>query len=293
MRRRRSSTSKRAGALAFAIGFARCAFATTRILSQDRLWAGRGYAGAAMPLWSYPLLVAVGFAASVLNVVGGGGSFFTLPVLIFLGLPSAEANGTNRLGIITQSAGAVLGFHRHRLLDWPWAVATALPSSLGALAGVWLALRLGDREFRRILAVTMVAITVWSLLRPPRKQTAGRRLSPWSPAILLGFLVAGFYGGFVQAGVGFLLIAITRMAGIDLVHGNAIKVFTVLVLTAVALSIFTAVGRVHWPAAVALAAGSLAGAHLGVRLTIAMGHRLLEVAAGGTAIVFAVLLWIN
>jgi uncharacterized membrane protein YfcA len=53
---------------------------------------------------SYILLALVGFVASVLNVIAGGGSFFTLPVLIFLGLPAAVANGTNRIGVIAQNA---------------------------------------------------------------------------------------------------------------------------------------------------------------------------------------------
>ena len=67
--------------------------------------------------WSYLLLAVVGFVSSIVNIVAAGGSFLTLPVLILLGAPTVEANGTNRLGVIAQNASGVWGFHRHRVLD--------------------------------------------------------------------------------------------------------------------------------------------------------------------------------
>jgi hypothetical protein len=243
--------------------------------------------------WSYLLLASVGFAASVLNVIAGGGSFFTLPVLIFLGLPAAVANGTNRIGVIAQNASAVWEFHRRGALDWRWALAASVPAGLGAIAGAWLALGIDDRQFRRILAVLMVAVTLWTLLDPlQRVRPAGVR-TPWSPGVIAGMLAAGVYGGFVQAGVGFLLVAVTTLAGIDLVRGSAIKVFTVGVVTVIAGAVFLWHGDVHWPAALALAAGSLAGGRAGVSLTILKGHRWLEHAVAATSIVFAVLLWLS
>jgi hypothetical protein len=246
-----------------------------------------------MALWSYALLALVGFLGSVLNVIAGGGSFLTLPVLIFLGLPAAVANGTNRAGVLAQNVTAVWGFQRHRLLDWPWALAACLPASAGALFGAWLSLRVGDREFRRILAVVMVAVTLWTLLDPLKRTRAVRPRSPWSPAVMVGFLLVGVYGGFVQAGVGFLALAVTTAAGVDLVRGNAVKVFAVGVLTLLSLFVFVSGGRVDWPAALALAAGSLAGGAAGVRLAVLKGHRWLRHFVTATVVVFAFLLWVS
>ena len=243
--------------------------------------------------WSYLLLALVGFVASVLNVIAGGGSFFTLPVLIFLGLPAVVANGTNRIGVIAQNASAVWEFHRRRVLDWRWALAASLPAALGAIGGAWLALDVDDREFRRILAVLMVAVTLWTVIDPLKRVRATAVRSAWSPGVAAGMFIAGVYGGFVQAGVGFLLIAVTTLAGIDLVRGSAIKVLTVGVVTVVAGAVFLWHGDVHWPAAGALAAGSLAGGRAGVSLTILKGHRWLEHAVSATSIVFAVLLWLS
>ncbi len=66
--------------------------------------------------WQLPASV-----AGALNVVAGGGSFLILPLLLFLGLPAALANGTNRVGVLAQNLGGLAGFHRHRAIDWPWA----------------------------------------------------------------------------------------------------------------------------------------------------------------------------
>lgn len=245
-----------------------------------------------MSPWSYGLLALAGFAASVLNVIAGGGSFLTLPLLIFLGLPAVEANGTNRLGVMTQNIGAVWGFHRHRVLDWRWALASLPATGVGTLLGAWLALHVADRDFRRILAAMMLVFTLGTLLRrAPAADPATRLRSPWSPPVQLGFLAVGLYGGFVQAGVGFLVLALTTLCGMDLVRGNAIKVFAILVLALLSLLVFAWDGRVDWPAGLALAAGSLAGGVAGVHLAVLKGQRWLERAVTATVIVFALLLW--
>lgn len=240
------------------------------------------------------LLLASGFVAGALNVVAGGGSFLTLPILIFLGLPATEANATNRVAVLTQNAGAVWSFHRYRVLEWHRAADAILPALLGAAAGAWAALHVTDHDFRRILAVVMLAVTLWTLLDPRtrgREAPASARLGRWG--VRAGFLVVGLYGGFVQAGVGFLVLALTTLAGLDLVRGNALKVLAVLLLTALSLALFAGAGKVRWAPGLALGAGSLLGSFLGARLTVRKGHRWLQAVVTGAVVVFAVLLWFD
>jgi uncharacterized membrane protein YfcA len=236
-------------------------------------------------------LAAVGFVASALNVVAGGGSFLTLPVLIFLGLPAREANATNRVGVVAQNVGAVWGFHRHGVLDWRWALAVTVPGLLGAALGAALALRVADKDLQRFLALTMVAMTLWTLFAPRTRPP----LEPRAPSrtwLVYGFsLLVGVYAGFVQAGVGFLFLALTTLAGLDLVRGNAAKVLSMLCQTLLSLVIFAVSGTVRWPEGVALALGSLAGSLLGVHLTVLKGQRWLERVVAVTVIALAVRLW--
>src|SRR5262245_5402223 len=124
------------------------------------------------------LLAAAGFVSGVLNVVAGGGSFLTLPVLIFLGLPPTAANATNRVGVLTQNMGAVWSFQRYRVIEWSRAADMIVPALVGSALGSWAALVVGDRGFRRTLAVLMVAVTLWTLLDP---RTRGE--APESPRL--------------------------------------------------------------------------------------------------------------
>jgi uncharacterized membrane protein YfcA len=112
-------------------------------------------------------------------------------------------------------------------------------------------------------------------------------------AILLGFFAVGVYGGFVQAGVGFLILAVTTLAGLDLVQGNVLKVFCVLAFTVLSLSIFAWKGLVHWPLGLTLAAGNTTGALLGARLTVLKGHRWIRRVVTITVILFALRLWFS
>ena len=247
-----------------------------------------------MPLLGYAALFVVGFVAAVINVLAGGGSFLTLPLLIFLGLPASVANGTNRVGVLAQNISAVAGFHRHRVLPVRWALSVSVPAVIGAALGAWAALHVSDLAFRRILAIVMLAMTLVTLLGRRSAGDVGREpCSPWRWTMVLGFFVTGLYGGFLQAGVGFLSLAMTTLAGLDLVRGNAVKVFSVMLLTLLSLAVFAGTGHIDWPAGIALAMGNLLGGGVGVRVAVLKGQRWLEHVVTVTIVVFAVLLWVT
>jgi len=260
---------------------------------------------------AWAALFAVGLVAGALNVIAGGGSFLTLPMLIFLGLPPTLANGTNRVAIGLQNVGAVWGFHRHRAIDWSWAVAAAVPAAGGAGLGAWAALEVGDEAFRKILAFLMVAISLWTLFVPTGRRRGGgeaggeprgdgRPPTTWRQApplqrwgLVAGFFAVGVYGGFVQAGVGFLILAATSLVGFDLVRGNAVKVLAILSFTTLSLLLFAWQGQVDWSTGLILAVGTVAGSQIGVHLTVLKGHRWVRGVVTAAVIVFAVKLWLG
>lgn len=245
----------------------------------------------------YLLLLAAGIVAGAINVIAGGGSFLTLPILMFMGLPAGVANGTNRVGILLQNVGAVWSFQRHGLLDWRSLLWAALPSTLGAVVGVWIALLISDESFKRVLALLMVSVALWTLWAPQGRSHhgPGARESKGARVLLvpMAFFLVGIYGGFVQAGVGFLILAATTMAGFDLVRGNAVKVLTVLCFTVLALALFASSGRVDWLMGLTLAAGTVLGGLVGARLTILKGHRWVRGVVTATVILFAIKLWFS
>ena len=224
--------------------------------------------------FDYLLLFFVGCVAGTINVIAGGGSFLTLPVLIFMGLPPVVANGTNRVGVLLQNSVAAWSFHRHRLLNWKYGIWAALPAICGAVLGAWGALLVSDEAFKKSLAFLMIIVTLWTLWDPLKKDISAGSVSsfPTTLTLGLGFFLVGIYGGFVQAGVGFPLLAVTTLAGFDLVRGNAIKVLTVLATACVSLPILAWQDKVNWPLGLALASGTVTGALIGVRLIVFKGH---------------------
>lgn len=248
------------------------------------------------PALGYLLLYAVGAVAGALNVIAGGGSLLTLPAMIFLGLPPTVANGTNRVAILAQNAVAVWRFRRHGLFDPEWLGLAALPALAGAAIGTWIALEIGDEAFRRTLALLMILVALWSLWnpfrhRPPGTELEGARTSRGRALLRAAFLIVGAYGGFVQAGVGFIILAVVALGGLDLVRGNALKVLLVLVYTPLSLALFVAAGRVEWVVGAALAAGNVSGALLGVRLTVLKGHAWIRRVVVLTIVLVAIRLW--
>jgi uncharacterized membrane protein YfcA len=226
------------------------------------------------PTWAHLSLFAAGLAGGLLNVVAGGGSFLTLPILILTGLPPVVANGTNRVGVLFQSVAAAWEFRRSGIGQAGWAWAAGVPSTAGALAGSLIATRISDDLFRTTLSWLMIVMSlciVWDPIGRKALPASGGPVSIgwWARA---GFFAAGLYGGFVQAGVGFLLLAVTTLAGFDLVRGNSLKVLCVLIGAPISLAIFAVRGQVSWIHGLSLGAGMLIGGFLGARLTVLKGH---------------------
>ena len=243
------------------------------------------------PSWLHMLLlVLVGLTAGVLNVLAGGGSLLTLPLLIFMGLPAATANGTNRIAILVQNLFAITGFHRLGVLSWRLALLCAAPAVVGSYLGARLAVQIDDALFQKLLAGIMLgvlALTLWD----PAKRLQGRalQLSARRIAVLLvSFFAIGVYGGFVQAGVGFLIIAGLLFQGLDLVQTNAIKVTVVFFFTVIALSVFIRHGEVNYQLGLSLAAGNAAGGWLAAHLAVKKGHAWMKRVVSLAVAVFAV-----
>jgi len=243
---------------------------------------------------SYLLLFFFGVVAGTLNVIAGGGSFLTVPLLIFLGLPPTVANGTNRVGILCQNVAASWSFQRHKVVDWRYVRWAAVPAVIGALIGSRVAVTIGDEMFKNILATLMIVVTLWTLWDPLKKKLDEEGEKPFNrTALVIGFFFVGIYGGFVQAGVGFLVLAATTMAGLDLVKGNAVKVLSILAYTMLSLVIFAMEGKIDWSLGLVLAGGTLLGSQIGVHLTVLKGHNWIKKVVTVTVIIMAVKLMVS
>ncbi len=244
--------------------------------------------------WEVPLILVTGVFAGFLNTVAGGGSLLTLPVLIFLGLPSATANGTNRIAVFIQNASGIMGFRRKGVSDFGYSTLLTLPALVGAWFGAKIAVEMDEVIFNRVLAGIMLAVLFLTLFSPTKKLQGGtENLSLFRKIIgMLVFFFVGVYGGFIQAGVGFIIIAaLTLTNGFDLVRTNAIKVFVIFFYTSIALIVFVWNRNVDWPLGLTLAVGNATGAWVGSHWAVAKGDKWIRVVLVVTVLVFAIQLF--
>ena len=238
-------------------------------------------------LWQLFLLAGVGVLSGFLNVIAGGGSLLALPVLIFLGLPGNVANGTNRVAIVAQNASAVTSFFKQGYAELRTMLTLALCAVPGAALGAYLGTQVSGELFNRILGGLMILLLI---LMSRKQRDAETTEKP--KRLLLGHVLmvaVGFYGGFIQAGVGFFLMAVLyRVVGLDLVRVNAFKVFIVGIYTLVALAIFADKGQVLWLLGAALAVGTTAGGWIGAHFTVKRGEGLIRMVLNVVLVVMAI-----
>ena len=238
--------------------------------------------------WYYLALIGVGIFAGFINTMAGGGSTLTLPMLMLLGLPANVANGTNRVAILLQNIVGVSTFKQKKVLDFKTDYRLAIPAILGAIIGALIAVDINEELLRKIITGLMILMILIIVFKPDAwlKEQAGNISA--KPSILQYgvFFLVGLYGGFIQLGVGFFLLAgLVMGCGFDLVKANAIKVFIVLIYTAFALGIFIYNDQVDWMSGLLLAIGNMAGAWLGVHFTVKGGAKYVRY-----VLIFALLL---
>lgn len=225
-------------------------------------------------LWQLALLTATGALAGIINVMAGGGSLMSVPMMLFLGVPGPVANGTNRISIIAQNIVAVRTFFRRGFSDLRLSLSLAAAATPGAILGALVGVRLDGVWFDRVLAVVMIGVLI--LMQLPTKKRSGESLPMTRQRLILGHVLmflAGCWGGFIQIGVGFILMPILhRVMGMDLVRTNMHKVFIALSYNIIAVAIFASAVSIHWQFGLALALGNSIGGYFGARFSVQGGE---------------------
>ncbi|GAB4249821.1 MAG: sulfite exporter TauE/SafE family protein [Ekhidna sp.] len=239
------------------------------------------------------LLVAAGAFAGFINSIAGGGSLLIMPLLIFMGLPSAEANGSNRVAIFIQNIFSVAGYRSKGIYVFPFAIWVAIPAVVGAIIGSNIAVDISDALFNRILAIVMLLVMGITIFKPKMIESEMESLAKkkvWLSVLIFFFL--GIYGGFIQAGIGFLIIAaLTSVHGFGMAKTNSIKVFVILCYTVAAVIVFYLEGKIRWEYGLTLAAGNSVGAWIGSRWSVGRSDRLLRMILLVMVVVLSIKLW--
>ncbi len=219
------------------------------------------------------LLLITGIATGFLNVMAGGGSMLSVPIMIFLGVPGTVANATNRIAILPQNISAVIAFYRKGFSNFRLSLSLAACTIPGTIIGAYIASQVPNDEFNHLLAIIMLTVLVVMAL--PEAETIKNRESPTKNRLIAGHLLMvliGFWGGFIHIGVGFLLMPVlNRVMQLDLITTNSHKVFIVLCYTSFALIIFASQLELLWKYGIALAIGTTIGGWVAANFQIKKG----------------------
>lgn len=233
------------------------------------------------------LLFSAGSIAGFINVMAGGGSTITLPILILLGLDPSLANGTNRMGILAQTFSAVVSFRQEKYHDFKLSLKLTAFTLPGAIAGAVLATRISDVLFQRILAYVLIGVTISMFLRKTNQAKPGEHSSQKTSWLIYPVMVAiGFYGGFMQVGVGFaFMVSLFHLMRLDLIRVNMHKVFIIFIYTIPAFIVFLITGNVEWKFGLTLALGMAFGAWWAAKIAVKKGEEIIRI------VLVVVILW--
>ena len=228
-----------------------------------------------LTLFNASVLTLAGFAAGIVNTLAGSGSVFTLSTLIFFGLPVNIANGSNRVGTSLQALVAVGVFRKNDKSLFKWSLPFLIPSVTGAMLGAYLAIFLNNEVFKVVLGGIMIFLLFLILINPKKglkevveESTKQNKWITWPV-----FFGIGFYGGFIQAGIGILLlVSLVSIAKFTMVKANIVKIVIVLAYSIPVFFIYVYDNQIDWAAGGFLALGQLIGSYLAARFAVKNPH---------------------
>ncbi len=244
------------------------------------------------------LLAGAAFAAGVLNAIAGGGSFLTLPALVFTGVPPIMANATSALAVSPGYLGSTLGF-RAELRELPLTLLrreTAI-SAVGGVAGALLLLVTPAKVFAGVVPWLLLFATLLfaagpSIARYARNAShGGSALANWRNP---GLLLAAIYGGYFNGGLGILLMALYSATGESRIHtANALKNLNSLVLSWLSVAAFVVAGVIAWREGLLMMVAATAGGYFGARWSRRLPAQLVRWSVIITGLVMTALFFVR
>lgn len=214
------------------------------------------------------LLLTAAFLAGALNAVAGGGSFLTLPALVFTGVPPVVANATGTVALLPGYIAGAWGFREDTAPPPGLSMRLLVVLSLiGGAAGAALLLFTPDATFRRVVPWLLLAATALFAFGPRLRTALASDGRPSTAKATVGVLVVAAYGGYFNGGLGILLLALFGLLGQTQLNAmNGLKNWVSALLTAIAVAIYAAGGVVLWPQALMMMVAATAGGYGGARV---------------------------
>jgi uncharacterized protein len=214
---------------------------------------------------SYLILAMAGLVAGLINSVAGGGSFFTFPAMVFLGMPSIIANASSTMALIPGSLASAWAYREdlRELEGFPFRPLFAVSLAGGAI-GALLLLYTPQRTFDFVLPWLMFSATTLFAFGPQISRFLKRKFHIGVITVVAIQLLISTYGGYFGGGVGILMLATWTVFGV--VDINALSAHrTVLgsAMNAMAVVLFIAAHKIWWPQTMVVLVAAVVGGYVG------------------------------
>jgi len=243
------------------------------------------------------ILITIGFLAGVSNAVVGGGTLFTFPVILSVGISPVIANATTTValwpGTVTSARAQIEELRRSRARLTP----RIIGATLGGLIGALLLLATSDAVFFKLVPwLLAIATSLFTFSRPIVRRIAklsGHNRSNLRALITMEFF-SSIYGGYFGAAIGILLLASIALAGEhDMQSANAQRNFLVCFINGIAAAVFVIMGVVDWTVALIVMAGAIAGGYIGGRIARRIPSEPLRHIVTAAGIIFSVVYFVR
>lgn len=214
------------------------------------------------------ILIAAGFLAGAINAAAGGGSFVTIPAMVFVGLPSVAANASSTVALLPGTLASAWAWrHDYRSLQGISLRTLVLISLGGGLAGALLLLATTQRAFDGLLPWLMLVGTLAFAFGRPLGAALRKRVRVGRGVVIAAQVLLSVYAGYFGGGVGIMLLAVWGLLGeTDIKAMSALRTLLVSAANLVAVVIFAAAGPVHWPETAVMLVAAIVGGYFGAIL---------------------------
>lgn len=240
------------------------------------------------------LLILSGLVVGFVNTLSAGGTAISISLYLTLGLPVDVVNATNRVGVLIQSISSSVTYHSKKVLDAKKAFLLAIPTTLGAIGGSFVAVQVTEEVIRYTLLAVLLMMIVFLFKNPKKLETDKVENPNLTTKEFMVYFMIGIYGGFIQVGTGFFLImAGVGVVGWSLVKTNAAKVMIMLIYTIASVLVFSQRGGlIRWDIGLLHGIGCAIGSIVGTLIGVKKGSNFIKWVSVGV-IIFTILILFN
>lgn len=210
------------------------------------------------------LMFFVGWIATTLGTLTGGGGLISLPVMLLMGMPVHSAIGANKVSNTVSSFSSFFYLIRKKTISLKesfWIVPVSL---LGGVAGGSIASSIPEEQMYIVVSFLLIAAFFTSFIG--KKGFTGESRLKLEPKSAGGLFGIGMYDGLFGPGQGTLMLYL--FSYLDIAYIRAVGFVRLATFSSClgAAVTYTLAGHIIWPLTIALMLGSVTGAQTGVRI---------------------------